>query len=178
MLPHWSTQANKSCKKMDETHTIAAALPTADDDEQTQFHGRAPRPTAVTALEDLMPRELFIRHIMDQVPSDYPSLAVVNRSFNDTMCQPMVIMFRGATAFTSNSTAEAKKWYEIATERFPCREASICLSMLMCDNDESDLEKKESLLRSAIASESPRETYVERRRPQRRRRRPPRPRKQ
>ena len=50
---------------MDETHTIAAALPTAENDEQTQFHGRAPRPTAVTALEDLMPRELFIRHIMD-----------------------------------------------------------------------------------------------------------------
>ena len=47
---------------MDETHTIAAALPTAENDEQTQFHGRAPRPTAVTALEDLMPRELFIRH--------------------------------------------------------------------------------------------------------------------
>ena len=45
---------------MDETHTIAAALPTAENDEQTQFHGRAPRPTAVTALEDLMPRELFI----------------------------------------------------------------------------------------------------------------------
>ena len=47
---------------MDETHTIAAALPTAENDEQTQFHGRAPRPTAVTALEDLMPRELFICH--------------------------------------------------------------------------------------------------------------------
>ena len=30
---------------MDETHTIAAALPTADDDDQAEFHGRAPRPT-------------------------------------------------------------------------------------------------------------------------------------
>ena len=91
---------------MDETHTIAAALPTAENDEQTQFHGRAPRPTAVTALEDLMPRELFIRHIMDQVPSDYPSLAVVNRSFNDTMCQPRVILFRGMTAWTSERVRE------------------------------------------------------------------------
>ena len=55
---------------MDETHTIAAALPTAENDEQTQFHGRAPRPTAVTALEDLMPRELFIRHISVRKSSD------------------------------------------------------------------------------------------------------------
>ena len=105
-----------------------------------------------------MPRDLFIAGVMGGgylLPSNYPSLAVVNRSFNDTMCQPMAILFRGATAWTSNSTAEAKKWYEIAAERFPCREASICLSMLMCDNNESDLEKGESLLRSAIASESP-----------------------
>ena len=151
---------------MDETHTIAAALPTADDDDQAEFHGRAPRPTAIKLVEDMVPRELFITHIMgggylDQVPSDYPSLAVVNRSFNDTMCQPMAILFRGATAWTSNSTAEAKKWYEIAAERFPCREASICLSMLTCDNAETqDLEKGESLLRSAIAAESQRETYL------------------
>ena len=78
---------------MDETHTIAAALPTAEDDDQAEFHGRAARPTAIKLVEDMVPRELFITHIMgggylDQVPSDYPSLAVVNRSFNDTMCQP------------------------------------------------------------------------------------------
>jgi hypothetical protein len=97
---------------MDETHTIAAALPTADDDNQAEFHGRAARPTAIKLVEDMLPREVLIRKVIDNlVPSDHPSLAVVNRSFNDTMCQPMVIMFRGATAFQMNSTAEAKKWY-------------------------------------------------------------------
>ena len=56
---------------MDETHTIAAALPTAADDDQaaspgpiatgptppTQFRGRAARPTAIKLVEDMVPRE-------------------------------------------------------------------------------------------------------------------------
>ena len=63
------------------------------------------------------------------------------------------------TAWTSGAKAEARKWYEIATERFPCREALICLGMLTSDND--DLERAESLLRAAIAAEeSPKETYL------------------
>jgi hypothetical protein len=101
---------------MDETHTIAEALP-------TQFRGRAARPTAIKLVEDMMPRDLFVAHVMgggNLLPSNYPALAVVNRSFNETMCQPKVIMFRGATAWTSGAKAEARKWYEIATERFPC----------------------------------------------------------
>ena len=105
---------------MDETHTIAAALPTADDDDQAEFHGRAPRPTAIKLVEDMLPRELFIAHVIDNlVPSDHPSLAGLNRSFNDTMCQPKVILFRGATAFTSGAKAEARKWYEIAIPGTP-----------------------------------------------------------
>ena len=130
---------------MDETHTIAEALPTADDEDQaaSQFRGRAARPTAIKLVEDMVPRELFITHIMgggylDQVPSDYPSLAVVNRSFNDTMCQPMAIMFRGAAAWMNS--ARGKKVARDRRRASPCREASICLSMLTCDNAESDLE--------------------------------------
>ena len=42
---------------MDETHTIAAALPTAEDDDQAEFHGRAARPTAIKLVEDMVPRE-------------------------------------------------------------------------------------------------------------------------
>ena len=93
---------------MDETHTIAAALPTADDDEQTQFHGRAPRPTAVTALEDLMPRELFIVRVVGDgylLPTMLASVATVNRSFKDALYQPKVIMFRAATALTEVSAS-------------------------------------------------------------------------
>ena len=162
---------------MAETH--AEALPTAgaDDDQAaspgpiatgptspTQFRraARRPLPTAIKQVEDMMPRDLFIAGVMGGgylLPSNYPSLAVVNRSFNDTMCQPRVILFRGMTAWTSGAKAEAKKWYEIATERFPCREALICLGMLTSDND--DLERAESLLRAAIAAEeSPKETYL------------------
>ena len=77
---------------MDETHTIAEALP-------TQFRGRAARPTAIKLVEDMMPRDLFIAHVMgggNLLPSDYPSLAELNHSFNDTMCRPRVIMFRSA----------------------------------------------------------------------------------
>ena len=56
---------------MDETHTIAAALPTAEDDDQAEFHGRAPRPTAIKLMEDMVPRELFITHIMAEAnPSE------------------------------------------------------------------------------------------------------------
>ena len=43
---------------MDATQTIEA-LPTADDD-QTQFRGRAARPTAIKLVEDMVPRELFL----------------------------------------------------------------------------------------------------------------------
>ena len=63
-----------------------------------------------------MPRDLFIAGVMGGgylLPSNYPSLAVVNRSFNDTMCQPRVILFRGMTAWTSGAKAEARKWYQL-----------------------------------------------------------------
>ena len=52
---------------MNETHTIAAALPTADDDGQAEFHGRAARPTAIKLVEDMLPRELFIRKLLDNL---------------------------------------------------------------------------------------------------------------
>ena len=108
---------------MDETRTIDEALPTAgaDDDQAaspgpiatgptqpTQFRraARRPLPTAIKQVEDMMPRDLFIAGVMGGgylLPSNYPSLAVVNRSFNDTMCQPRVILFRGMTACESSS---------------------------------------------------------------------------
>ena len=100
--------------RMDETRTIDEALPTAgaDDDQAaspgpiatgptqpTQFRraARRPLPTAIKLVEDMMPRDLFIAGVMGGgylLPSNYPSLAVVNRFFNDTMCQPRVILFR------------------------------------------------------------------------------------
>ena len=49
--------SKKKLQKMDETHTIAAALPTAEDDDQAEFHGRAARPTAIKLVEDMVPRE-------------------------------------------------------------------------------------------------------------------------
>jgi len=58
---------------MDETRTIAAALPTAADDQQTQSHGRAARPTAIKLVEDMMPRELFIAHVMMMSESAPPT---------------------------------------------------------------------------------------------------------
>ena len=111
---------------MDETHAIDEALPTAgaDDDQAaspgpiatgptppTQFRraARRPLPTAIKLVEDMMPRDLFIAGVMGGgylLPSNYPSLAVVNRSFNDTMCQPRVILFRGMTAWTSERVRE------------------------------------------------------------------------
>ena len=73
-------------------------------------------------------------------------------------------MYRAATALTEVSAlAEAKKWYEIAAERFTCREALVMLGQIAHDSDENrhtnELEKAERLLRSAISAESPMATY-------------------
>ena len=97
---------------MDATHSIAEGVPTADDGPAPpKRFRRAARPTAVTVLEDLMPRELFIARVIGEghlVPTMLPSLAVVNRSFNDTMCQPRVILFRGSTRAGHSSTCNVR----------------------------------------------------------------------
>ena len=146
----------------------ASPVPTTTGPAPPKRFRRAARPTAVTALEDLMPRELFIVRVVGDgylLPTMLASVATVNRSFKDALYQPKVIMFRAATALTEVSAlAEAKKWYEIAAERFTCREALVMLGQIAHDNygpsdDTNELEKAERLLRSAIAAESPMATY-------------------
>ena len=109
----------------------ASPAPTTTGPAPPKRFRRAARPTAVTALEDLMPRELFRAHVIGGghlLPTMLASVATVNRSFKDTLYQPKVIMYRAAIALTEVSAlAEAKKWYEIAAERFTCREALVML---------------------------------------------------
>ncbi len=142
---------------MDATHSIAEGVPTADDDPSPKRFRRAARPTAVTALEDLMPRELFVARVIGEgylLPTMLASVATVNRSFKDTLYQPKVLVFRAAAALVEMEdphVAEAKKWYEIAAERFTCREALIFLGQMARD---TDLEKAERLFRAAVAADS------------------------